>query len=1119
MERKKIEEQERVLNLDGESAIVSASAGSGKTTVMIEKVLKYLMQGVKIKNILALTFTNQAASQMKQRLLSKLGELVEKTGRVEFANEIDGVLEADISTFHSFYEKIVKKYFYIIGIQPEFEIISNEKLQTLKDESFFEAVQKLKKDSFEKYLELCDVLGKKRSDKAIKERIFKIDEFLSSQYQPEVWLDKISRKMYENKDETLSLFFDNLKDNIGYYKNKLNLLLEKASIFEEHELCKHINLCILEIDELLNCGNEKFFEYITEEFSLPKLLKSQVQETQTFIEVKEVKEELGECVKKIKALDCGTYENIVLSFESCKENLTSLINLYCDYKKILDERKFELGTFDFSDLETFCAKILENEEICNEIKNNYEKIFVDEFQDINPMQYAILKKISKNDNVLFVGDAKQSIYSFRQSDVEIFVDICKDFEKAKEKQSLLLNCNFRTNKQVLEFDNDVFKILMTEKSCGINYEKNAMFNGESNNSCEGSSVKIVKVLKEEKEKEETPKEVFKVLESKRNFKNYSLESKVILEEFNNVLNEKIILDNEERKINFGDIAILVRNRSNLLVDLISLFNENNVPFIVNDEFDLLSTKEVSLALSILKLCLNRNDDFSLAAAMASKLGKFSFDELAKIKMFSNKEFFFEKVFEYEKENSDEISQKIQDFNALLDKLNFEIQTNGASIALEKLFYDTKFFEFVLSCKNGGERLEKLKQFLKYVEQSGFEFDLFGLISYLSSVPSLKTASLKKCDDNAVLITTIHASKGLEFPVVILSETGKDLTKTKPETNDLKIDKNLGLAIDNYNKSERKIYDSIFKQILQSRAKKKEIAENLRLLYVALTRAKNKLIITGEISKGIEPISKETNLEFVKPTYLNYILGALDKSENDNVEICEISKIENKKQEVEIQNIEALKKAKEKINFIYPNENATKLALKTSVSEIAFNSDVQPYISENSLPNKFYVSEHLSDVSTPEEGTIVHEILEKVDFNSLTLASDVEKLSKSQTLVPVEDLSKVVLKNVFLLLDVLPKEGNVFKEKQFMIYASPKEIFGTGEDEKILIQGKLDLIFVGEKNILIDYKYTSILNEEHLVSKYKKQLLTYAFAAEKALGKKVDEIYLLSLKNSKLIKIK
>lgn len=1119
MERKKIEEQERVLDLDGESAIVSASAGSGKTTVMIEKVLKYLMQGVKVKNILALTFTNQAAAQMKQRLLSKLGELVEKTGRVEFASEIDSVLEADISTFHSFYEKIVKKYFYIVGIQPEFEILSNEKLLSLKDEAFLEAAQKLKKESFEKYLELCDVLGKKRSDRAIKERIFKIDNFLSSQYQPEVWLEKVSRSLYENKDETLSTFFGEIKNNVSYFKNKLNLLLEKANIFDEKELCKHINLCNLKIDELLNCKNENLLEFVSGEFSLPKLLKSQVPETQTFQDVKEAKEELGDYIKKIKAFDFGTYDNIVSSFESCKENITSLVNLYCDYKNLLDEKKRELGAFDFSDLETFCAKILENDEICNEIKNGYEKIFVDEFQDINPMQYAILKKISKNNNVLFVGDAKQSIYAFRQSDVEIFVDICKEFETAKEKQSLPLNCNFRTNKEILDFDNDVFKVLMTEKSCGINYEKNAMFKGESDNSCEGSSVKIVKVLKEEKEKEEAPSEVFKVLNSKRNFKNYSLESKAILKEVNNVINERIVLDGEEKKVNFGDIAILVKNRSNLLVDLVSLFLESNVPFIVNDEFDLLSSKEVCLVISILKLCLNRNDDFALAAVMASHFGMFSFDELAKIKLFSNKEFFFEKVLEYSKENSNEISVKIQKFNSLLDRLNFEIQTNGASAALENLFYETKFFEFVLSLKGGKEREERLKQFLKYTQQSGFEFNLFGLVSYLTSISNLKTASLKKCDDNAVLITTIHASKGLEFPVVILGETGKDLTKTKPETDDLKIDKNLGFAIDNYNKAERKIYDSIFKQILFSRVKKKEIAENLRLLYVALTRAKNKLIITGEISKEIEPITKLTNLEFIKPTYLNYILGALAECKNVKAEICEVFEVKNEKREVEAQNIEILKKAKEKIDFVYANESATKLALKTSVSEVAFGEEVKPYESENSLPNKFYVSEHLSEISTPEEGTIVHEILEKVDFESGTLSNDVEVLSKKQTKIPGTDLSKTVLKNISLLREVLPKNGKVFKEKQFMIYASPKEIFGEGEEEKILIQGKLDLIFVGEKNILIDYKYTSITNEEKLVSKYKKQLLTYAFAAQKALGKDIDEIYLLSLRNFKIIKIK
>ena len=196
-----------------------------------------------------------------------------------------------------------------------------------------------------------------------------------------------------------------------------------------------------------------------------------------------------------------------------------------------------------------------------------------------------------------------------------------------------------------------------------------------------------------------------------------------------------------------------------------------------------------------------------------------------------------------------------------------------------------------------------------------------------------------------------------------------------------------------------------------------------------------------------------------------------------------------------------------------------MLLKPLLAKFAFGEEVKPYESENSLPNKFYVSEHLSEISTPEEGTIVHEILEKVDFESETLSNDVEVLSKKQTKIPETDLSKTVLKNISLLREVLPKNGKVFKEKQFMIYASPKEIFGEGEEEKILIQGKLDLIFVGEKNILIDYKYTSITNEEKLVSKYKKQLLTYAFAAQKALGKDIDEIYLLSLRNFKIIKIK
>lgn len=1106
MERKKIEEQERVLEVDGESAIVSASAGSGKTTVMIEKIVQYILKGVKIKNILALTFTNQAASQMKQKLSEKLGEVIEKTGRVELADEIEFLPQAEISTFHSFYEKIVKKYFYIIGIQPNFEILSSEKLQDLREEAFARAIEKIKLESFNKYVALCDVLGKKRSDRAIRERIFKIDNFLSSQYKPEVWLENVSKILFENKEKTISMFFEESYENVKFLKQKLSLLLERSNENGEEGLCAHVNLCLLKLEELLGFGQKEFYEKLREDFALPRLVKSaKILETQTFLEVKEAKQEFSDFVSGFKKLNYGTFEDIEKSFESCKENVESLVEIYSLYKNILDEEKLEINCFDFSDLETFCAKILDDRQICEEIKGNFEQIFVDEFQDINPIQYEILKKIERN-NVLYVGDAKQSIYAFRQSDVEIFVDVCNMFEKKDGSLSLPLNCNFRTNKEILDFADDVFKVLMTEKSCGIDYENKAMFNGQSENSIEGESVKIIKVLKEEKEKEQLPESVFEVLKEKRNFKEHSLESKVILREINNVLNKNIILNEEKKKVNFGDIAILVKDRSNLLKDLVSLFSKNNVPFVVNDEFDLLLSKEVCLTISFLKLCLNQKDDFCLAAAMGSFLGNFSYDELAEIKINSNGEFFFENVLDYQKNNNNLISNKINEFNMLLENLRFEIQTLGASAALEKLFESYGFYEFVLMQTGGELRVSRLKQFLSHIEQTGLDFDLFNLVEYLSKLKSLKTSSIKQLGDNSVLITTIHGSKGLEFPIVILGECGKDLTRGKPETDDLKIDKNFGIALNYYCKEQRKIYDSIFRRIIEVNAKKKEIAENLRLLYVALTRAKNKLIITGVMPKQIDKLTKESNLLFAKQCYLNYILGALGKKANPE----EVSSLEIEDEKVSEENIDSILEAKENIEFSYPNKKSTQLALKTSVSEIAFGEDL--YQSENASPNTFYVSEHLSEISTPEQGTRVHEILEKIDFGK-DLKEEFNKFGFDMSLF------EVVCKNVELINKTISPSSKLFKEKQFMIYASPKEIFGEGEDEKILIQGKLDLICVGEKTILIDYKYTSISNENALINKYRKQLLTYAFAAEKALGEPVDEIYLLSLKNTKLIKIK
>ena len=1120
MKKIKIQEQEDVLNSNG-NVVVSASAGSGKTSVMVEKVIKYVMAGLSVKNILALTFTNLAANEMKVRLEKVLGEKIETEGRVELADEIDWLPQADISTFHSFYEKIVKKYFYVLGISPDFEIISTEELLALKEKAFLNAVEEFKKENYENYLNLSDALGKKRSDNSIKERIFKLDQFLSSQFGPEDWIENVSCVMYENIDETFSSFFSETFAKVLQTRKKLEIVLAKAKDLGEDGLCKHINSCISALIELNVSDFQFVFKHLKNNFKFDILKKKAgvIEETDCFFDVKKIKEDFMNYVKAFRKKEYGSFDDVLKSFNNCKIYIKLLISLYNKYKTNLDLKKKELNSFDFSDLENLCFQILKDENIRQEIKQRYVQIFVDEFQDINPMQFEILKLISNN-NVLFVGDAKQSIYAFRQADVDIFVETCKNFEKDENSKSLSLKSNFRSNPKILNFANEVFNILMTETTSGIDYESTSQFQPVSQNSCQGDSVVVLGIVEPEDAPEKEPDKIATAIGRERVFKEISLEAKVVAGEVSNLINQKVVVNGVEKEVDFGDIAILLRNRSALLGELASVFKSYNIPFIVNDEFNLLDSKEVLQVVSLLNLCVNFKDDINLTPMLASYFGKLTYNELAEIKLEQEADFFWEKVESYLKNNSNSISQKLNNFIKLTETLAFNIEIFGVKNALYKMINETGYFEHVLSLYSGKEKLERLNQFLNHIEESGQNNNLEELVVYLNSAKQIKIPSLKKCSNNSVTITTIHASKGLEFPVVILADCGKDFLKTKPEKEDLKIDKTLGLAIKNYDSENRKVYDSIFEKILEDKAKRKEIAENLRLLYVALTRAKNKLIITGKVGKDFEEINKETDFLTIKSNYLNYIFGALQNKKIDGVKVDVLSnirfsaKVENKNENV---NIIPILKAKEKIEYEYYNENNVNLALKTSVSQIAQDGGQESVVE---TINNFSIYEN-QEFSSAQQGDLFHLIMEKIDFKSKSIKEDLKKLidEKNFNIIENTKLFDLALKNINLLNELLPEKNLTLKEKEFMLYESLFNIFGTGTKEKLLIQGKLDLISVGEKNILIDYKYTGIKNEENLISKYKKQLIAYSYAAEKAIGKQIDEIYILSLKYAKLIKIK
>lgn len=1147
MEKNKLtEEQKAVLGVKNKSAIVSAAAGSGKTTILIDKIMDYISKGVSLENILALTFTNLAAGEMKTRLANKLSDEIETTGNIELLNQIDILPQADISTFHSFYEKIVKKYFYSINISPSFEIISSEVLLTLKEMSFKKAISNLKEKSFDEYLKISDVLGKKRSDNAIKERIFKLDNFLSSQFNKKEFIERIAPLMYLNKDETFSNFFA----ETFYFSNKatkeFEKLLKKAKSNGEEGLCGHINECLSVLSNLKS-DYKTIYNFLNVNFKFPALRESgklNIQRTETFEEVKKVKDMFKKHVSKFREKNYGTLENVLNSFSTCYENICSIINLFLDYENILMEEKNKINKYDFSDLETFCYEILQDEKIREEIKLKYNRIFVDEFQDINPIQGEILKLISK-DNVLYVGDAKQSIYAFRQSDVDIFVDTCKQFEDDGDGSSLKLTYNFRSNTEILDFVNNVFNELMTESSAQINYEKDAKFKIDSNIiannkiNCENESVKVVCVL-ESKKQEEIPKGIYSCVSAPRNFSCLSVESRAIASEIRNLIGQKITDKfGNQNEINFKDIAILVRKRSNLVLDLIEVFKECNIPFEVNDEINLMETKENQLICHLINLIFNLDNDMSLAPVLCSDLFSFSFDELAEISLCEGN-FFYEKCINYCKNQNNNIVKKLLKFYECLNDLSFSIQNFGIKHSLLKLFNEKKFFLNVLKKENGESRVNEIKQFLSHIKEMGFDYDVANLINYLNENKKIKVSSIKTSDENSVKITTIHSSKGLEFPIVILADCGTDLFANKTDNADIKIDKIFGVALKNYNYEERKVYNSIFETIIANSQKRRDIAENLRLLYVALTRAKNKLIITGKLDEkvlsnninikdlnnykiifnNIEKIDKQTDLITVNLNYLSLILGALkDKNVTGTNFVFENGEeIDIKKFEKDLSvDINKLLDAKKMANFNYQYKNNTNTAAKTSVSLIAFEGIGYESI-VNNLEN-FKTSEHLK-FSTPEEGNIIHNILEKFDFYDENLEDCVNKLIEefNDGAFRKEELFEIIMKNVELIKKIIPKNNKIYKEKEFIIMESPFNIYGEGLKEKILIQGKIDFFSCGEKNILIDYKYTSIRDENKLIEKYKPQLLAYSFALEKATNSKIDDIYILSLKYGKLIKI-
>ena len=1177
-------EQLNAIKEDRNNVLVAAAAGSGKTAVLVERIInKIINKNVDIDKILVVTFTNAAASEMRERILEAIYKKIEENPNDNrLARQITLLSKSNICTIDSFCLDVVKNNFYEIGISPNFRIADTTELELLKQETIEELFEEKYAENNKDFIQLLETYSGYLSDDNLKELVLNIYNFIQSSPFPNDWLNqRVEMFNLDVKSDFINsewgkIIVDNLKDNALDCKIRLENILKGLERFEELDkfsrvIRNDINIMDLILkatkwDELYSIVNENTFE------------KWPVDKKVT-LEEKNIAKEKRDKIKKQY-----TKETEIISCTSEEAN-ADLIYMY-DVLKKLKEIVFEFGKkfsnikaekniVDFNDVEHFALNILLKKDENNEYKptevakryaKKFNEIAIDEYQDSNLVQEYILKSISNGKNMFMVGDVKQSIYKFRQARPELFLHKYKEY-KSEEEIEKDNNCkgikiqlfkNFRSRKNILDTTNIIFENIMSTKLGDIDYNENEYLNlganfAEIEQEIVADNTKVYVIENKANEDEEILEEPIE---------NIELESKFVAMKIKEIIDsKKLVYDKKEgyRPVTYKDIVILLRatkERANIFEKEISNLG---MPVFSDTSAEYLESIEIQTIMSLLKIIDNPMQDIPLVTVLRSYIGEFSDNELIEIRVNTNQhQTFYESMKQYDKNIM--LKNKIEMFFEKIKEWQKENEYLDLDELIWKIYEDTGYYNYVGLMPNGLLKQANLKSLFekaKQYEKASFK----GLYNFINFIDRLKTSSgdlssakLIGENENVIRIMSIHKSKGLEFPVVFLSGSNKKFNMQDLNSNIL-LHQDLGIGV-NYIDSKRKLqYTTLSKEAIKILSKTELLSEEMRVLYVALTRAKEQLIITG-VSKDFEKEIKEKeemldlykeeniNRNILKKykSYLDWIeLVSLKKQEKPVIEIEKIEKNSLLNIDEEEKNGKGLKELNKKIkntknenleNIIkklewkYKDINASKIESKTSVSKIKRKENISYDLVNINTPNFLKEDEK---VSSARKGTITHLCLQKLNEKEKYTEEKINQILEGLVLKNIITIKEKETINVTQIYNFtkstiwkeLEQAKLVEKEKTFYINIPANEIYENDVKENILVQGIIDLYYINEKDelILVDYKTDYVKEEKELIEKYKVQLELYKKALEESLNKKVEKIYIYSTQLNKAIEIK
>lgn len=1155
-------EQQQVIDLRNRNILVSAAAGSGKTAVLVERIVKIITDKnhpVDIDHLLIVTFTNAAAAEMRERIGNAIEKaLDEQPGNEHLLRQLTLIHNAQITTIDSFCLYVVRNHFHEIDLEPNFRIGDEGELKLLREDVLGRVLEQNYEEPSEAFSDFVEGYASGRTDAALNEMILQLYEFSRSYPWPEKWLDSfVGIYRIENREELdRAEWLAPLTENICFVLKDCEQLLKQALAITQQDDGPDMYEKAVQSDLEKYEGLSRLTSFCELSGALSDIKYDRLASSRGFegdpdkLElVKSLREQAKDVVKKL----CKQYffcspEMMIEQLERTEPMLEEVVRLTKQFADEFAAAKRRKNLVDFHDVEHFALQILVDEETekakktAEEFRDTFEEIMIDEYQDSNEVQETLLRSISREErgenNIFMVGDVKQSIYRFRLARPELFMKKYDSYSlEESTTQRIDLHKNFRSREEVLTCTNDIFYKIMVRSLGNVEYDAEAaLYPGASYPVSADFTPEILLADSNDELLEDTE------LSDKK-----TLEAKIVAEEIRHLMKTQPVTDKatgELRAARYSDIVILLRSLSGWADSLVEVLNGNGIPAHTVSSTGYFSTVEVQTVLSMLRLLDNPRQDIPMAAVLRSPMAGLTDEELAVLRLEDGSVPFHEAVLElaeglYEEDGQKEISDSEADSEAdqkqgrnADGKKEDDIETTAHRKLLkfykkyrqlrqlvpdtpiheliEIILRETGYGHYVAAMPAGSRRTANLNMLLEKAaayEKTSYK-GLFHFVRYIDELQKYDVdfgeADMVGENEDVVRIMSIHKSKGLEFPIVIVSGMGKNFNKQDTRSK-MVLHPELGIGLDYMDGKKRIKSPTIAKKAIAKQIELENLGEELRVLYVALTRAKEKLILTGTLKDAPEKLEffrQQANLSKAadRPLsyltregasgYLDWILPAVlsygDKYPVRIVEAAELvlDEVENQLEQNEdlterIEEIEAadtqlVGQLKQRFSQRYPYQVDVLRKNKYSVSELKHRAMREKFEAEQEETIPAFLEEPVTptiplfiqrqgsvEQETPNRGalrgTAVHRVMECYDFASeKSVHEQMEAMEKEEkiiadmrALVKEQIVADFVSSETGRRMALAQRGGALYREKPFVMGFTEEELenygFGVGSN--------------------------------------------------------------------------